>query len=442
MRVSNSAGLGSRCSDLSRAMSITELDELMREARVLAVYAVRAGKFPADSNVFEVSERLEREASPVVRRQLLGELCREIDVLSKAIAPTTLKALLRRGSFVGHARQAIASITPFVIGLLTLLLTLYLVFQSSQLHQANIAIREYQEWTAQQPKEKLYAAWKMYRYERVLNVKAPPLAQLDAYQKLVEDARQLVDKGSAIQLLLQESANILYFPRFLEDATPPAVGDFIARLNQGVVRADALQRLPAYPDSGAQQTVPSTTECRDVAPHSLKVAMAVPPKEIADIDAYFQSIECFLRRLNISEERVSYSAWNVIYQTKSKINLLVAWLLPGLYGLLGACVYLMRDLLLVRGGVISRDTSVLSMLSLLLRVALGGLAGIIIGWFWVPVPMANDNSVVPISSIPFGIAFLAGFSIETLFSLLDRVNRSIEEKSSETKAEVAAKTSP
>jgi hypothetical protein len=78
----------------------------------------------------------------------------------------------------------------------------------------------------------------------------------------------------------------------------------------------------------------------------------------------------------------------------------------------------------------------------LLRVALGGLAGIIIGWFWVPVPMANDNSVVPISSIPFGIAFLAGFSIETLFSLLDRVNRSIEEKSSETKAEVAAKTSP
>lgn len=416
-------------------MLTAELEELVREARVLAVYAVRTGRFPAESNVFEVSEQLERKDSPVLRRELFGQLCREIDLLSKAISPTTLKALLRRGSFVGHARQAFASVTPFVIGLITLLLTLYLVFQSSQLHQANIAIREYQEWTAQQPKEKLYAAWKMYRYERVLNVKAPPLAQLDAYQKLVEDARQLVDKGSAIQLLLQESANILYLPRFLEDVTPPVLGDFIARLNQGEVRAEALQKLPPYADTNAG-SVPAlgpSAECRDVPPQALKVSIAVPPREVADIDAYFQSIDCFLRRLNISEERVSYSAWNVIYQTKSKINLLVAWLLPGLYGLLGACVYLMRDLLLVRGGVISRDTSVLSMLSLLLRVALGGLAGIIIGWFWVPVPIAGDNSAVQISSVPFGIAFLAGFSIETLFSMLDRLNRSIEEGGSKKK---------
>ncbi len=41
----------------------------------------------------------------------------------------------------------------------------------------------------------------------------------------------------------------------------------------------------------------------------------------------------------------------------------------------------------------------------------------------------GDGATVPqISSIPFGMAFLAGFSIETLFSMLDRLNRTIENR--------------
>jgi hypothetical protein len=35
---------------------------------------------------------------------------------------------------------------------------------------------------------------------------------------------------------------------------------------------------------------------------------------------------------------------------------------------------------------------------------------------------------VQISSIPFGVAFLAGFSIDTLFSLLDRLNKAIDSR--------------
>lgn len=69
-----------------------------------------------------------------------------------------------------------------------------------------------------------------------------------------------------------------------------------------------------------------------------------------------------------------------------------------------------------------------SMLLLVLRVALGGLAGIIIGWFWVPAPPSGSgNSIATaISSIPFGLAFMAGFSIDTLFSLLERIKRTID----------------
>ena len=116
--------------------------------------------------------------------------------------------------------------------------------------------------------------------------------------------------------------------------------------------------------------------------------------------------------------------WPIIYEARSKVNVLVTWLLPGLYGLLGACVYLMRNMMRSRNDNFNPENTVLNKLSLLLRIALGGLAGIIIGWFWVPA--ISSSSAATISSIPFGIAFLAGFSIETLFSLLDRINKTIE----------------
>ena len=112
---------------------------------------------------------------------------------------------------------------PFVLGFLTLLLTFYLAFQSSQLHQADTALRAYEEWVAQQPEEKVYAAFKMYRYERVLNVTAPPLAQLDAYEKLVANVRHLVDQGAAIQTLLLDASNLLYLPPFLAERELPNV---------------------------------------------------------------------------------------------------------------------------------------------------------------------------------------------------------------------------
>jgi hypothetical protein len=396
-----------------------EIQQLVRDAHLLASYAMRNGKLPPHSRIFETVASLKGAAA--ADTSTVAQLCSEVDALAKAIAPMTLKQLLRRGSFIGHARHVVASVMPFAIGLMTLLLTLYLAFQSSQLYQANTAIREYQDWITQQTKEKLFAAWKMYRYERVLDLKAPPLAQLDAYQKLVEEVRQLIAKGAAIQTLLQDSASLLYFPHFLEQTGPEAFRELIKRLNGA---PDIDQSLKQSDESGKQPA--DQADCERVPGVIVKVGLTKPTKEQADIDSYSRSLDCFLRRLKISEEQVAYSAWIVIYPTKSKINLLVGWLLPGLYGLLGACVYLMRGFVLERNGKSSHDITVLSMLSLPLRIALGGLAGIIIGWFWVPTPVTNENTLMPISSIPFGMAFLAGYSIDTLFSLLEGLNQSIE----------------
>ena len=64
----------------------------------------------------------------------------------------------------------------------------------------------------------------------------------------------------------------------------------------------------------------------------------------------------------------------------------------------------------------------MALFPVLLRLALGGIAGLVIGWFSVP---GVGTSATQISSIPFGVAFLAGFSIDTLFALLERLTHSL-----------------
>src|SRR5512139_2756339 len=126
---------------------------------------------------------------------------------------------------------------PFAIGFLTLVLTCYLAFQSSQLNQADMALRSYYEWVGQQPREKLYAAFKLFHYERVLNVTQPPLEQLDAYQKLVDDAQELAKKGAAIQNMLVEASTLHYVPQSIENVAPDALKSWFARINAVVPEA-------------------------------------------------------------------------------------------------------------------------------------------------------------------------------------------------------------
>lgn len=417
-------------------MDSRALTNLLLDAEALADYAARHACMPPDCRVFELLGQAQALHAAGKQAQLASDLSHEIDTLAKAIQPVSVFRLTWRRRLHTVVSRAVTATVPFVIGLLTLLLTCYLAFQSSQLHQADMALRSYYEWVGQQPREKLFAAFKLYRYERVLNVTTPPLAQLDAYQKLVEDAQQLANKGAAIQGMLQSASALQYVPHFVEEIGPRAVRSFFLKLNAVGPVPDELPTGPV-PQLDAGRTAPGampgtaaalqSTHCKAEAPRRaapLKpVSLRGPAKPEDPADSYEEGWACFLERIQLDPRQLSYSQWPVIYDTQIKINMLVTWLLPGLYGLLGACVYVMRRLILTRHAL-PGNGSALNALSLLLRIALGGLAGIIIGWFWVP-GAGTAGSLSQITSIPFGIAFLAGFSIETLFSLLDKVNHNL-----------------
>lgn len=414
-----------------RPMNSLSIESILPDARLLAHHAYRTGSLPQSSKIFEeidkATEALAGGANPGVAAL--------IEAMTQVSASTgiTVTQLQRRETLIGRISYQAGLVTPYMIGFLTLLLTLYLSFQSAELHQADLALREHQELVGERLPEKIYFAWKMYRYERVLSVQAPTLAQLDGYQKLVADAKRLNAKLAAVRSMLTDSSSMRFVPVMFQFYGPCWMRSIANALNAptappldctlsagGAIPAGQLDEAPAL-----------DLKCPQLAETGKAKASTTEAK--IDLEAYEASIACFVRSLSISDYNAPLD--DAIYQVRNKLFLLNSWLLPCLYGLLGACVFLMRKLLSVNGASGGRrDTRIVDLLSLVLRIALGGLAGIIIGWFWVPTALTTNTAAVSVSSVPFGMAFLAGFSIDSLFSLLDRLNRTISTDESKPNA--------
>ena len=102
---------------------------------------------------------------------------------------------------------------------------------------------------------------------------------------------------------------------------------------------------------------------------------------------------------------------------------LQSYLLPLFYGILGAGTSVLRCL----SKEIEEETfSDQEGTQHLLRVSLGALAGILVGWFSFLIPSETTSFVGSIS--PLAIAFLVGYNIEIFFSLMDRALLSITER--------------
>jgi hypothetical protein len=112
----------------------------------------------------------------------------------------------------------------------------------------------------------------------------------------------------------------------------------------------------------------------------------------------------------------SMSELSFVPHIKDKVSLRVTWFLPFLYGLLGSAVFLMRNVASVR-------TPAMEWFPIVGRLSLGGVAGIIMGWFAAGASPAIQSTTS--LSIPFALAFLTGYGIDVLFSVLDRLNRAI-----------------
>lgn len=94
------------------------------------------------------------------------------------------------------------------------------------------------------------------------------------------------------------------------------------------------------------------------------------------------------------------------------LNALQVYFLPLLYGLLGAATYVLRTLSMeIKTLIYSYDSEI----RFRLRLSLGALGGMAIGWFLKP-----DDADALASLSPMAIAFLVGYNVEVLFAVMDK----------------------
>jgi hypothetical protein len=110
---------------------------------------------------------------------------------------------------------------------------------------------------------------------------------------------------------------------------------------------------------------------------------------------------------------------NVMAQARAEVKLaaMLKYLLPFLYGLLGACAYIVRT---VANEIRDSTYSIRSSARYQLRFYLGAVAGLSIAWFTSDTKASGSAGMLQ-SLSPLALAFLAGYSVDLLFALLDRL---------------------
>ena len=125
-----------------------------------------------------------------------------------------------------------------------------------------------------------------------------------------------------------------------------------------------------------------------------------------------------------NEEKTPFYLWvftpETVKQTQTaKIALatLLKYILPILYGALGASAFIVRSLAdRIKAITYTAESDV----GYELRFYLGAVAGLSVAWFTAGEKGADTAGILQ-SLSPLAIAFVAGFSVELLFSMLERV---------------------
>ena len=113
-----------------------------------------------------------------------------------------------------------------------------------------------------------------------------------------------------------------------------------------------------------------------------------------------------------------------IYIVKKKISAAASvssfYVLPVLFGVMGAFIFTIRELLDNRNNWADFQ----AVTSYYLRVALGGICGMVIGYFNISSGAASAGSAA-IATSPLVFSLVAGFSVDSVISVLERIAMAI-----------------
>lgn len=106
----------------------------------------------------------------------------------------------------------------------------------------------------------------------------------------------------------------------------------------------------------------------------------------------------------------------IIQQSKSLLIILNQYILPLMYGLLGGFAFVLRSLAIETKAM---TYTAVSNIEYALRIHLGALAGLVVGFLWGDITSGSAGMADSFS--PLAVAFIAGYSVEFMFRLLDSI---------------------
>src|SRR5215471_795074 len=376
---------------------------LIEDGYLVLKYASRAGKLVDDTLPHAL-----READTCLREGRdpdMAALSKALNAAVIRIEPLTLIDLRLGRSPFDHAQYPYIRRVQYCLCGLSVLVAASIAFYSHAVLRQEGALREYHETQAAKISDKFAVLRRLVTQEKVLRTKDPR-----AYEAYVRSVGELKDLSSrilsnraALVELSQDSnwpferelkAGLDLFGKKITPSPSPTTGD--GGSSSDSRGADKVQ------DDVCEQVTPLRDKATD--------------QELAqreNLDEY-----CFTRTLNLGPSSLStYAPSSEVGEIQDRMVLYNVWILPFLSGLLGAAVFLLRDSL-------NPMTATFGASRAIVWLAIGAVSGIIIGWFWAPSSLVGTE-LGKASSIPLALAFVTGYSIDILFSALERMRRAL-----------------
>lgn len=383
------------------------LDALISDAKAVVHYAVRQGQKVSDENIETLTLAIEAYGTDKWTEKTEVDFLKAFRRMSEALHPFSVDSIKATISPSGGSSTAMRAVVTYTFWTLVILILL-------------ISIQIY---------------WKvgLDTTTRIASLKSD-LTKIEATLKDLNNqagffSENAQERKEQITLLLHGLGDAIKFE--IDSESPTKIADRQAQLRDKI--SDGIERAAAPVFKRVDQL---SSEREVFLEKSDEILLQVEEnvrvyEEISEeISARFVLLEAWAldwslllrwvptfvessdseqQQLRIvNSEELSLSTATLTLQTLS------SYILPLLYGLLGACAHILRTLTKqVQRVTFSAD----SLVAFRLRWPLGMLAGISVGWFFGPDTLPAGLSALQ----PLALAFLAGYSVELLFTAMDKL---------------------
>jgi hypothetical protein len=430
--------------------SIIDLDSLLDDLRLGVRYAARVGVL-TDRAILLTLESAETAIAAKERPDVFA-LTTALNEIAASIAPMTIADLyFKRDPFLpeNQRKSGLMQMTLMIFALLVLATIGDYMHSLQREQEALSAIEKIRDL---KPQEKLTELRRIAQWDEPLALPRTPRTLNDQYhQKVAEllmiNSTMVNTYSSAVDAV---ALPMIPFQRFLfppkkapsvlgppapATSLPPSPGSpgSAAAASSMAASAASVVGNGQSVQAPAADSLPNRAEalCGEDADGELRL-----PDESKRYPKWMRTalrdaLGDFCFQLNVvapggggAIQSESLSQLAFADTIKEKISLRGVWFLPFMYGLLGSALFVMRNVASVR-------TPAMEWLAIAMRISLGGVAGIVVGWF-----SSASTGLLPATSLlslPFALAFLTGYGIDTLFNVLDKLNHVISESTSRSR---------